>query len=115
MAFSEKERRDTERVMDEYIAARRPPEEVRAHVDLHYRISNQSVEIFELRTDVRNPNMKVEESIAKATFVRTQNKWKVFWQRRDLKWHAYDPFPETKSLKKFTQVVTEDKHFCFFG
>ncbi len=115
MAFSEKEIQDIERVMDGFIAERRPPEQVRAQVDLCYRISNQSVEIFELRANLSNPSEKYEESIAKATFVKTKNVWKVYWQRQDLKWHSYAPFPETPSLKEFTQVVAEDNHFCFFG
>ncbi|MGH8716972.1 MAG: DUF3024 domain-containing protein [Burkholderiales bacterium] len=29
--------------------------------------------------------------VAKATYVKAQDVWKVFWQRADLKWHRYDP------------------------
>jgi hypothetical protein len=39
----------------------------------------------------------------------------VFWQRRDLKWHAYEPRPEVSSIDEFVLLVAEDAHACFFG
>jgi hypothetical protein len=32
----------------------------------------------------------------------------VFWQRRGLKWHSYDPTPEVKSVEEFASLVGED-------
>lgn len=61
------------------------------------------------------PVEKIETLIAKATYVKAQNVWRVFWMRQDLKWHIYDPAPEVSSLKQFAQLVHEDKHACFFG
>ncbi|MHB9052726.1 MAG: DUF3024 domain-containing protein [Thermoleophilia bacterium] len=32
----------------------------------------------------------MEIPVAKLKYVRTKNEWRLFWQRRDLKWHAYE-------------------------
>lgn len=41
--------------------------------------------------------------------------WRVFWQRRDLKLHGYEPRPEVRSVEEFAALVSEDEHCCFFG
>jgi hypothetical protein len=95
---------------------RRPPEHIRDKVDLRYRIERQSVEIFEVRPYWRNPTeKKIEEAIAKATYVRTQRVWRVYWQRADLKWHRYDPDPEVTTIEEFLNIVDKDEYSCFFG
>ena len=104
-----------EMIMDKWMEKNRPPVEVRDQVDIAYRIKGQSVEIFEIRTSLFNPMNKIENAIAKTTFVKTQNIWKIFWQRSDLKWHTYDPYPEAKSLEEFLRVVEEDENACFRG
>ena len=57
----------------------------------------------------------MELPVAKATFVKTQNCWKVYWQRADLKWYAYEPVPKVKQLREFLKLVSDDQHACFFG
>jgi len=58
---------------------------------------------------------KMEHAVAKATYNKARALWKVFWQRADLKWHAYPPAPHVGSVEKFLALVAEDKHACFFG
>lgn len=53
--------------------------------------------------------------IAKATFVKSQKHWKVFWMKSDLKWHVYDPKPTVKTIQGFVDLVEQDKHYCFWG
>lgn len=53
--------------------------------------------------------------VAKATFVKTQQAWKVYWQRQDLTWHAYPPAPEVSSIDALLDLVGMDAHACFFG
>ncbi len=115
MAISEFEIKKCERELEAFMKAHRPPAHIRSELDLGYRISGQSVEIFEIRPKWRNPSEKMEHAVAKATYVKTQNCWKVFWQRADLKWHGYDPTPSVKKWKEFLNIVGEDKHACFFG
>jgi Protein of unknown function (DUF3024) len=104
------------RALDSFMQTRRPPPHIRPKLDLGYRISGQSVEIFEIRHAWRGlPHERHESAVAKATFVRSRNVWRVFWQRRDLKWHGYEPVNEVRSIDDFLSVVAEDRHACFFG
>ncbi len=101
--------------MENFIEKRRPPENIRNQVDLSYKIEDQSVIIFEIRPKWREPEVKQECFIAKTTFVKSKNNWKVFWHRADLKWHSYTPEPIVENLKKFITLVDEDVNHCFWG
>ena len=88
---------------------------MRKDLDLGFRIKGQSVEIFEIRPMWQRPNEKIEEPVAKTTFIKTKKVWKIYWQRADLKWHRYDPHPEVGSLDEFLDIVDRDEYACFFG
>ena len=115
MALSEIETRRVEKAVDAFVQKRRPPPHIRPELDIGFRITGQSVEIFEVRPAWRRPNEIMEHSVAKATFVRTIGVWKVFWQRADLKWHGYAPTPVVGTIDKFLEVVEADPHACFWG
>ena len=115
MALTDIERRRCEKALAQFLEKRRPPEHIREQLDIGYRMNGQSVEIFEVRPDWRDKSKKMETPVAKATFVRTRNRWNVFWKRRDLKWHGYEPNPEVQSLEAFLHVVDRDEYCCFFG
>ena len=115
LAFSEFEIKRIQKMVGKYIEKRRPPAHLRDEVDLSFRVKRQSVEIFEIRPLWNNPREKIEEAIAKAAYVKTQNTWKLYWQRADLKWHRYDPDPEVDSIEKFIEIVENDELCCFFG
>jgi len=102
VALAEIELARVHRAMDSFMQRRRPPAHIRSSVD--FRITGQSVEIFEIRPAWQGlANEKYESPVAKATYVRSRGVWRVFWQRRDLKWHGYDPKPEVKSVEEFAQ------------
>jgi hypothetical protein len=116
MALSEFELARVKKALDSFMQARRPPPQIRPKVDLGSRISGQSVEIFEIRPAWRGLPQELHESpVARATYVRSRNVWRVFWQRRDLKWHSYEPASEVRSIEEFVSLVAEDRHACFFG
>ncbi len=115
MAFSELEKKRYEKVVKAFVDSRRPPLEIRPQLDLSYRMSGQSVEIFEIRPAWKAPSEKVENSVAKATYIRRSNVWRIYWQRADLKWHRYDPVPEVARIEEFLEVVDADEYCCFFG
>jgi len=71
--------------MREYIESRRPPAHMRKEINLSFRLKDQSVEIFEIRLLWNNPEKIIEESVAKATYVKSKKIWKLYWQRADLK------------------------------
>jgi len=115
MTLSEFEQKKCEKIVREYVEKHRPPAHIRDEVDLSFRVKGQSVEIFEIRSMWNDPTEKVEEFVAKATYAKSRNIWKVFWQRADLKWHSYEPEPEVKTLEEFLDVVEKDEYSCFFG
>ena len=115
MALSELELKRCEKALAQFLERRRPSPHIRDQLDISYKISGHSVEIVEIRPDWQDRTKKMETPVAKATFVRTKNCWKVFWMRRDLKWHGYEPNPEVGTLEAFLNVVDRDEHCCFFG
>ena len=102
-------------VMEGYLIDSRPPENVRDQVDINYKIENQSVIIFEIRPDWKDKSKKIETNVAKATFVKAESYWKIFWFMSDMEWHPYKPNATVKFLKEFVKVVEEDNHNCFWG
>jgi len=115
MAFCEFETKRFERIVLKFIEKRRPPPHLRDQVDLAFRIHGQSIEIYEIRPWWNDKTRKIEEAIAKATYVKTQRIWRVYWQRADLKWHRYEPAPEVDTVEQFLALVDADDYCCFFG
>lgn len=115
MAFSEFEDASHRAAMDAFLELRRPPLSVREEVDLAYRVSEQSIVVFEDRVSFNDPSLRIEVPIAKATYVRTKNHWKVFWRRGNGKWEGYEPEPIARHLDEFLRVVHEDTFGCFWG
>ncbi len=115
MTLSEFEIKRIQKIVGQYIEKKRPPVNLRNEVDLSFRVKGQSVEIYEIRPLWDNPKEKIEEAVAKATYVKKQNLWKVYWQRADLKWHRYEPDPDVGSIEAFLEIVERDEYCCFFG
>ena len=115
MAISEFETKRCEKYVSEYIAKHRPPAHIRNEVDLCYRIEDQSIIIYELRSLWNNPDKKIESMVAKTTYVKKSKTWKIFWYKSDMKWHSYAPVPEAKSLVEFLSVIESDDNACFYG
>ena len=115
MAISEFETKRCEKYVSEYIAKHRPPPHLRNEVDLCFRIEDQSVIIYELRSAWNKPDKKVEIMVAKTTYVKKVKLWKVFWYKSDMKWHGYTPAPEVNTLEEFLSVLEADENCCFYG
>ena len=115
MAISEFEIKRVEKLVGQYVEGIRPPNHMRNELDISFRISDQSFEIFEIRPQWDDPTKKTESPIAKATYVKIKKEWKLYWMRADLKWHSYTPSPVSKSLEKILEVIGQDSHNCFWG
>jgi len=115
MAISEFEIKRCEKLVGAYIEKYRPPPHVRHEADLSYRIKDQSVEIFEIRSGFINADEKVDIMVAKTTYVKKSDLWKVYWHKADMKWHSYSPVPEVDSFEEFLALVENDEHCCFYG
>ena len=114
MAFTTDEIQTIEWIMKGFMSKRRPPVEIRNKVDLAYKIEGQSIEIYEIRPKY-NGDGKINLPIAKTTFSRSTNKWKIYWQKSDLKWHQYDQPKEVDDIKDFIKIVDDDSLGCFWG
>lgn len=102
-------------VMENYITKIRPPEHIREQLDLTYKIENQNVLLLEIRPMFQQPGIKRESAYAKAAYVKSTSRWKVYWMRSNLKWTLYEPSPEVLGLKDFLKLVDEDAYHCFKG
>ncbi|PKK88553.1 MAG: hypothetical protein CVV64_18295 [Candidatus Wallbacteria bacterium HGW-Wallbacteria-1] len=115
MAFTELEHKRIEKLVGEFIETRRPRPEIRDQVDLGFRIEGHNVEIYEIRPYWEDEIRKIEEKVARATYIRTRDKWKIFWMRADLRWHGYKPNLEVDRIDDFLKVVERDEYRCFWG
>ena len=115
MALSEFERHKVKVEVGRFIETHRPPEHIRDQLDIGFRFANQSIVLFEVRPRWDKPQEKMEHPVAKATYSKVQQVWKVYWMRADLKWHRYDPAPQVGQLGSFLRLVDEDKNACFWG
>jgi hypothetical protein len=113
--LSEIEQKKIEVVVGALITKRRPPPHLRMEVDLGFRLKGHSVEIFEVRPVWQGNGETREIPVAKATFVATRKVWKLYWQRRDLKWHGYEPLPEARFIENITAEIDADPYACFWG
>ena len=106
---------DVEKQIMEFVESRRPKEDIRPELDIGYRITGQNFEIFEIRPRWKQPDITQEISVAKATYIKSKKKWKLYWMRSDLKWHRYEPLSDTKSLQDVLKEIGEDPYCCFWG
>jgi hypothetical protein len=116
MGFQSIELAHVEHAVAAFMLRRRPPPRIRAELDLEHRIDGQSLVIFERRPAWRGAaGETIESMVAKVTYVRSRDQWRVYWQRADLRWHPYDPAPEVATVEEFLRLVDEDAYACFFG
>ena len=116
MPFQAREPVEIERAASAFMQRHRPPAEIRTEVDIEHHIDGPSLVVFERRRAWRGaPGGTLELPVAKATYVRSRDHWRVCWQRADLRWHRYDPAPKVPTVQAFLDLVDEDAYACFFG
>src|SRR5674476_700932 len=84
MALTELEIKRCDKAVSSFLERRRPPPEIREKIHMACKIDGHGVEVFEIRPVYDDTTKKCEAPVAKATFVRTKNHWKIFWMKRDL-------------------------------
>ena len=113
MALTELETRRVAKALDELVSRKRPPAHLRDQLDFRWSLEGQSVYLIEVRRLMDGE--RHERPFAKATWVRTQNVWKIYWQRADLKWHSYEPVASVKSIQGFCDAVKTTLTDAFGG
>lgn len=115
MAIDALQSLDVIEAMENFIARKRPPKHLREKLDIAYKIEDQSIFVYEIRPRFGKPDEKGEYPVAKTTFVKAKNHWKIFWMRANLNWHSYTAKPTVKTIKEFCELVEDDKQHCFWG
>jgi hypothetical protein len=114
MAFSESELRQIESTVGA-LCRRRSPAKRRDQLEFTYEIDRHNVSIYEVRPRWNNPKEKTKLGVARFKFIRKSDEWRLFWMRRDLKWHRYDPDIEATDLESLVRIVDNDGFGAFFG
>lgn len=81
MALTEIQLLEVKTAGEAFLTKRRPSIEIRAKVDLAYKVDRQSVLIYSIRPSWVNPSKIMELPVAKATYSKPLNLWKIYWLR----------------------------------
>ena len=114
MAFSEIELKNIENTVGK-MCKRRSPIDLSDELRTVYLVKGHDVTVYEERPRWSKPQEWTSEGIARFKYDRKQNIWKLYWMRQDLKWHLYEPFPESTTIETLVVEVDKDPHGAFFG
>ena len=114
MALSELERKRIAQVVGE-LCRKHSPEHLRDKLQLEYTVKNHEIVIFERRPKWHSANEWTEMPVAKLKFIRSANKWRLYWMRADMKWHEYPGLSSSHRLDDLVQEIDADPLACFFG
>ncbi|MCE2004071.1 DUF3024 domain-containing protein [Enterobacter asburiae] len=113
MAFTDLEYQAVKKEVQQFVNSIMPPENVRHELDIVYSISEQTIDIGEQRPVWQGkPGEKNVLPSARIKYIRSLDRWKIYWMRKDMKWHLYST---ELSLTDALEVVRVDPDFCFFG
>ena len=114
MAFSEVELKRIEQTVGGF-CGKRSPVQLKDKFRLTYAVKGQEVVIVERRPRWDNETEWTESLVAKLKFIRSANKWRLYWMRADLKWHEYPGLSSSHRLNDLMQEIDADPLACFFG
>jgi hypothetical protein len=115
MALTELQLRECLRAVGAFISKRRPRPAIRDKLDYRADIDGVNVTIVAVRPAYKDATRLVDEPVARTRWIGTRQVWRLYWMRADLKWHRYEPFPESPRIAAVLSEVDSDPHGCFFG
>jgi len=85
-----------------------------------YEIDKQDVIIIEKRpfwdqNDLERKDLFTALDVAKLKYIRSENKWGLYWKRASGKWYPYEMEKYTEKLEDFVKEIAKDPYGCFFG
>lgn len=80
MAFSDIEHQKIKNKVGGF-CSKMTPQHLKDKLRFEYEIENQSVIVYEIRPAFRIPGKFTKMPIAKPSYVKSQNLWKLYWQR----------------------------------
>lgn len=114
MAFSEVELKRIEQTVSVF-CSKRSPAHLRDKLRLAYTVKGHEVVIVEQRPRWDNESEWTESPVAKLKFIRSAEKWRLYWMRADMKWHEYPGLSSSTRLEDLVQEIDADPLACFFG
>lgn len=113
MQFNPVEFHEIKKAVKSWVESIRLPENLRALLDVAYRIEGRSIEIFMVQPQWRGEGSgKKEIPIVKISHIHDKEEWWIYCMRVTQKWALYD---KAKTLSNALVIVHLDKHGCFFG
>jgi hypothetical protein len=94
---------------------RRSPAHLRDQLRMTFEVKGHDVTVHEERPRWNDPQQWSRLPVAKFKYIRKNNVWRLYWMRRDMKWHSYDMQCATKNLEELVKEVDSDPHGAFFG
>ncbi len=114
MPFSEIELKHIKNTVGK-MCERRSPALLRDKLRITFQIKGHDVTVYEERPRWNDPQQWTSTPMAKFKYIRKDNVWKLYWMRRDLKFHSYEMPRGTKTLEALVKEVDSDPHGAFFG
>jgi len=114
MALSEVELKRIEQTVGVF-CGKRSPAHLKDKLRLVYAVKGHEVVITERRPRWDNQTEWIETPVAKLKFIRSANKWRLYWIRADMKWHEYSGLSSSNRLEDLVQEIDDDPQACFFG
>lgn len=79
------------------------------------KVEGMSLIIYQMMAGFPEGTADVYFPIAKATYRKATDDWKLFWQKRDLKWHGYEIDMVHEDIESVFKAINEDSCCCFWG
>lgn len=120
MAFSEMEIARYQKLLKEFMEQYGPQPEIRHKLRWDHQVEDQSVVLYEVRPrfvvpgiPTRSKEPFTRSAFAKATYVKKDKTWKVYWRRASGKFERYPLYPTARPLEDFLVFVLADENRCF--
>ena len=97
------------------LCSEKTPEHLKDQLRFEYEIENHNVIIYEVRPAWENPSEFTKMPMAKLTYVKSQNIWKLYWKRANEKWVIYEPNGSDRDIGTLVKKIDKDSYGCFFG
>ncbi len=114
MAFSEVQLAAIDATVGE-LCRRKSPAHLAAELRLDYTVERHTVTIIERRAPWRGGENWTAQGCARFKYAAREKRWKLYWMRRDMKWHAYQLDRPMRSLAALVEEVEADEYGAFFG
>src|SRR5271169_2733739 len=92
----------------------RSPTHLHDKLQIVFEVKGYDVIVSEKRPRWDDPLQWLNMPIAKFKFIKKDKVWKLYWMRKDMKWHSYFEMPNSsKNLEALVQEVDGDPQGAF--